>query len=258
MGRIPRSASVLAAAILVTACSSASYAGLNRDGNDLYEQGRFSDALELYQRAQAERPDRPELSYNAGNALHRMGEYERAVEETRRSFGDRDAEMLARAYYSLGNHFFRSGSLTSAFESYKNALIYDPSDRGAKHNLEVALGILSQEEQPPQIPTPGAGPSDPSPTSGASPAPPGASPQPAQEEGEQPAEGGEGPGPGDSPEERFSSMEEYQRALEEALAGIDEEFTIEEALRVLEVLEQRFQESNSLPSTQANPAYRDW
>ncbi|MFQ5880163.1 MAG: hypothetical protein ACE5IZ_08330, partial [Dehalococcoidia bacterium] len=63
---------------------------------------------------------------------------------------------------------------------------------------------------------------------------------------------------GQGESEGFASEQEYQRTLAEALTGIDQEFTIEEALRVLEVLEQRLQGSRFSSVPQPDPAYRDW
>ena len=133
--------------LLAAACGDAAYS-LNRQGNQSYAQGDYARALESYRRAQVQRPDLPQIGHNIGNALHRQGDYQKAVEEGRRAlFGD-DLSILARAYYSLGNHYFRLGLLDEARAAYKNALIHNPDDADAKFNLEVVLLML--RTPPPQ------------------------------------------------------------------------------------------------------------
>lgn len=250
---------VAALALVAVACGRPA-SSLNQEANRLYQQGDYAAALELYQRAQAERPDLLQLHYNAGNALHQLGRYDRAAEESRRALLADDPQLLAKAYYSLGNHLFRQGALEDALDAYKNALIHDPADQDAKYNLEVVLARLAPPQPPAGQPPPGDGqpPSEEPPGGGGS----GNPPEPT-EPGEAP-QGNTGTGNGGPPQpsegnnQGFANVQEYQRALAEALAGIDKEFTIEEALRVLEVLARRLQEASGAPAPQANPTYRDW
>jgi len=216
----------LLAGLLAAACASAAHS-LNDDGNRFFAQGQYDRALESYQRAQAERPDLLQFDYNIGNALHRLGDYSRAVEETQRATAATDSDLAFRAYYSLGNHYFRLGQLQAAFDAYKQALILKPDDLDSKYNLEVVTRALA--EQPPPEQSPGAGPPQESTPGEATPAPGesaggGATPQ----EGQTPPPSGESP--------QTASPE---RSLAEALTGIDEEFTIEEALRVLDALREQ-------------------
>jgi Ca-activated chloride channel family protein len=216
----------LVAGLLAAACASTALS-LNDDGNRFFAQGQYDRALESYQRAQAERPDLLQLDYNIGNALHRLGDYPRAVEETQRATAATDSDLAFRAYYSLGNHYFRLGQLQAAFDAYKQALILKPNDLDSKYNLEVVTRALA--EQPPPEQSPGAGPSQESPPGEATPAPgEGAGGEETPQEGQTPPSSGESP--------QTTSPE---RSLAEALAGIDEEFTIEEALRVLDALREQ-------------------
>lgn len=215
----------LVAGLLAAACASTAH-NLNEDGNRFFAQGEYDRALESYQRARAERPDLLRLGYNVGNALHRLGDYSRAVEETQPATAAAETDLAFLAGYSLGNHYFRLGQLQAAFDAYKQALILKPGDVDAKYNVEVVARLLA--EQPAPSPAP-VGPS--------AEAPPGeAIPGPAE------GEGGEGtpeearvPSPSEEPAEAAG----LERALADALAGIEEEFTIEEALGVLDVLREQ-------------------
>ncbi|MFQ5879316.1 MAG: tetratricopeptide repeat protein, partial [Dehalococcoidia bacterium] len=122
---------IVAVVALVAAACGRSASSLNQEANGLYQQGDYAAALELYQRAQAERPELLELRYNAGNAFHRLGRYDRAAQEARRALFADDPQLLAKGYYSLGNHLFRQGEMDGALDAYKNALIHDPTDADA-------------------------------------------------------------------------------------------------------------------------------
>ncbi|MGB6894342.1 MAG: tetratricopeptide repeat protein [Dehalococcoidia bacterium] len=210
-----------------TACGSAAV-DFNRDGNDLYDRGSYEEALESYRRAQALQPDREEFRYNAGNALHRLELYGPAIEEALRALPADDPALAARVHYNLGNHYFRLGSLSEALEEYKQALLLAPDDEDAKYNMEVvqqqlALQLSGAREAAGEEGVPG-----------------GVRPQPGR-----PGPTGEGtpgmavPGEEGTAPEEPGREQQLQRDLAEALAGIDEDFTIAEALRVLELVEER-------------------
>ena len=69
-----------------------------------------------------------------------MDAYRQAVESG-------DPAVDAQAWYNLGNSLFKQQQLEPALEAYKEALRRNPSDTDAKHNLEVALEQLQQQQQ---------------------------------------------------------------------------------------------------------------
>ena len=215
------------AGLLAAACASGVHS-LNEDGNRFYAQAQYDHALDSYQRARAERPDLFQLDYNIGNALHRLGDYARAVEETQRATAATDGYLAFRAFYSLGNHHFRLGQLQAAFDAYKQALLINPDDLDSKYNLEVVARLMA--EQPPPS-SPGSGPGEEAPPGQETPSPEGSS----GSEGTPQAGGGQPP-PATGEQ---APADDLEQSLAEALAGIDEELTIEEALRVLDVLREQ-------------------
>jgi Ca-activated chloride channel family protein len=238
-GTRPRRWPLLPAAMLVafvTAACVASVHSLNEEGNRLYQEGDFAGALEAYREAQVERPDLAELNLNAANALDRLEEYERAVDEVLRAFPIDDPALAFRAEYGLGNHYFRLGRLADAFEAYRRALVLDPSDADAKFNLELTARLLAQ--QPPEAPAQGED-GEQAPAAGA--------PAPTEGEAEQPPPGQPGAPPSE-PSAGDERLEQAKRALSDALAGIEGEFTVEEALKVLDLIGERQSLEPSLPS----------
>lgn len=227
----PGLAVVLLLALAVGACGGDSLRSRNEAANRLYDAGNFQAALDAYQALLAQRPDVPELSVNAGNALHRLGSFDRAVAETQRALPPADRRLGAVTYYDLGDHLLALGQLEQAYEAFKNALLLDPDDADAKHNLELTLARLAerQGQQPGQQAgeTPAEQPSQPSEQQGET-APPGPG-QPAPAEQPPPDAA---PGPASNP----------ARDLQEALRGIDDNLTFEEAVNILDLL-RRQQES---------------
>ena len=97
---------LLSIAIALAACGS-TVASSNRQGNRLYDEGKYDEALTAYQQAQAEQPDLAELHYNIGNTLHREEDYQDAAAEALQGLSKTDPDLRARAYYNLGNSFYR-------------------------------------------------------------------------------------------------------------------------------------------------------
>jgi Ca-activated chloride channel family protein len=226
---------LVAGGLLVGSVCATDAADLNRTGNARYAAGEYTGAVTAYRTAEALAPRRGELHHNAGNALHQAGRLEEAVEESQRALPADDEALEAAIEYALGNHHAAAAQLDEAIEAYKRALLAQPSDADAKHNLEVLTTR--------RVATP---------TATSTPVVPDI--QPTPDDGDGDGRGGEGTAtpvagqtasPDDSPlatpssGEGEPSAQEIQRLLADALRGIDEEFTVEEALRVLELLEEQ-------------------
>lgn len=230
------------AGLLLGAICSSGVAEMNRRGNDAYDRQQFSDAIDQYHTAEAIAPSRPELSHNAGNAYDRQGDFAHAIDETKRALdaaAGTGIEPLAE--YGLGNHYAGAGDLQRARDAYKRALLADPNDGDAKHNLELVELLLhaSPTATPPArseaTPTPAASPGEANnagtpgsgtgrPTSGT------------------PASGSEGTPSAANLDDL--TPEQLQQRLNEALSGIDAEFTQEDAIRILDLLDRANRKAN--------------
>ncbi len=230
-GKARPALALLALALIGGACGgSDSLRGDNEAANRQFETGEFEAALASYQRLLALRPDVDELSFNAGNTLHRLGRFDRAVAETRRALPPATTALGAATYFNLGNHLFALEQLTQAYDAYRSALLFDPDDEDAKNNLELTLLLLQATEPPPMDgPPSGEGDAMPPPGDEGEPAPGG---QPTGDElssGEPTEDAPPGSGAGGA----------APRSLAEALSGIDEDLTFEEAVEVLDLLRQQ-------------------
>ncbi|MCX8043885.1 MAG: tetratricopeptide repeat protein [Desulfobacterota bacterium] len=118
-------------------CSAISLHEAVKQGNDLFKQEKYKEALDAYASAQIEHPDDPRLKYNIAACHYKMKDYEKALE------GYRDAATMAhdpalqeKALYNAGNALYRLGRLEEAVTYYQKALELDPQDKEAQHNLE--------------------------------------------------------------------------------------------------------------------------
>jgi len=129
--------------------SSAGQAGRGdvQEGNRLYREGRYGEAHERYLEALRAAPDSPLIRFNDANALYQSDEFQRAVDAYRGVIEAADPVLEAQAWYNLGNALYRQQEVEGALEAYKQALRRNPADTDAKHNLEVALEQLQEQEQ---------------------------------------------------------------------------------------------------------------
>lgn len=119
----------------------------NEEGNALFEKGEYEAALRRYLEAQQEARSRPELHFNAGDALYMQGKYAEALQEMGRATEGTHPDMSAAAHYNLGNALFRQEKFQEAVGAYKKSLELKPDDIDAKINLELALEKLDQDGQ---------------------------------------------------------------------------------------------------------------
>ena len=122
-------------------------AARNNEGNRLYEERQYDDALKLYTDAQARLPNAPELHYNIGNVLFRKSQFDKAAEEYRKAESAADPVLAQRATYNRGNALLMQRRPKEAVQAYVQALRARPDDADAKRNLELALRMMQQQEK---------------------------------------------------------------------------------------------------------------
>ena len=142
------------------------------EGNRLFSEGKFSEAVESYGQALVDHPDSPLLNFNMGTAHYKAGQYTQALSSFSRvqagsENSDKDSERTARTAYNMGNTQYQMGAqaeeqnpqaalaaYTNALASYRRALGADPTDQDAKFNYEFVakrIGALQDElENQPQ------------------------------------------------------------------------------------------------------------
>jgi tetratricopeptide (TPR) repeat protein len=109
--------------------------------------GDLSKALGHYRTARLKDPDNPALDYNVGNVLHLDNKFAEAITEYSKALQGAEDELAQMTHYNMGNTHYRAQDLEKAIRSYVDALLADPEDQDAKHNLEMALRATQQQQQ---------------------------------------------------------------------------------------------------------------
>ncbi len=121
------------------------------EGNRLYEQEKYDEALVHYQDALVESPNNPYALFDVGNAQYRKNKFEEALKAFEKATTLEDPILRAQAYYNMGNTLYRLGKLPEAILAYKKSLELNPNDEDAKYNLEYVRAKLKQQSQKQQI-----------------------------------------------------------------------------------------------------------
>lgn len=77
----------------------------------------------------------PEMSSEA-EQLYRDGKYQEAAELYQKILAE--GQESSKLYYNLGNAYYKMGENTQAILNYERALLLDPSDGMARYNLRMA------------------------------------------------------------------------------------------------------------------------
>ncbi len=122
-----------------------------REGNLLYREGRFDDAVKKYDEAIATDPADLTASYNRANALAKKGdkaaardEYNKLLEKAGSLQGNN--AIRERALYDRGVLEQQEKQLAESIRSWKDALKLDPADTLARENLQKALREKKQQD----------------------------------------------------------------------------------------------------------------
>jgi len=133
-----------------TAAAKENPAALNSKGNKLFQEQKYQEAAILYEQGAIEKPESFPLQYNLANAYQRSQDHAKALNTYLRAIQLGDTTELAKAYYNLGNNLFGLNQFQEAAAAYRKALEYDPQDREAKFNYELALKRMQQQASQPR------------------------------------------------------------------------------------------------------------
>lgn len=126
---------------LVTA-AQAGVKGDLRKGGKFYNSQKYGSALNSYQEILKKSPNNQTALFNSGNAYYRLNEYTQA-EDAFKKAAQLNGDYSQHALFNLGNTYYKAGNKEKAKEAYKSAILKDPADKEAIHNLQLLL----QEEQ---------------------------------------------------------------------------------------------------------------
>jgi Tfp pilus assembly protein PilF len=125
---------------------------LAAEGNRLFAEQKYDEALEKYRSAQVESPESPHLYFNIANALARQGKFDEAMTEYRKVYSRESPSLGACALYNIGVCQYRQAEqlvgtqeyqkalevLEQCMESNREAMKIAPTDEDPKFNYEQA------------------------------------------------------------------------------------------------------------------------
>jgi tetratricopeptide (TPR) repeat protein len=114
-------------------------------GNELAEQGKFSEAIEEYQLALEEDADNVSVLVNLGVAYYNSGQLKDAVDQYQKALqiAPNDADI----HSNLGAAYVQQGNLDAGLKEYQRAVELDPNLAQAYFGLGVVYDALEQTEE---------------------------------------------------------------------------------------------------------------
>jgi len=128
---------------ICAASLQASTQGQLRQGGKLYNHEKYGSALNIYHNILKKDPNNQPTLFNAGNAYYRLNEYTQA-EDFYKKAAKLDGNYGQSALYNLGNAYYKAGDTEKAKNAYIQALLKDPQDKEAAHNLQL---LIKQNQQ---------------------------------------------------------------------------------------------------------------
>ncbi len=123
-----------------------------RQGNQLYADQSYTEAINKYNEALVEQPTAVEPKFNKANSYYRLDDLGEAIDLYQEVAAEsKDMALVGKAKYNLGNCFFQRGAkqrdsdLQKALEDMKTSITYwrqvlelEPDNAKAARNIEVA------------------------------------------------------------------------------------------------------------------------
>ncbi len=119
--------------------------GLNLLGALLYQQGRYDESLQCFERVQALQPDSADALNSVGIVLRAQGNIPAAIACYRKALNCHSAHP--EIYSNLGNALREAGEPVAAIVAYQQALALKPDHAEGHNNLGVMLKDLNRLEE---------------------------------------------------------------------------------------------------------------
>jgi Ca-activated chloride channel homolog len=156
-GRLAFSTLAVAMASLGAGPSLESAAEAVGRGRTAYADGRFSEALEAFERAIAIEPSAAVPRFDAASSLFQLGRYPEALDRYEQARDRADAGLAIKIDYALGNTYLAIGEISEALAHYDACLastlpgaVYDGVRLDASANREFAAARLKPPPEKPE------------------------------------------------------------------------------------------------------------
>ena len=118
------------------------------DPDELYREGKFKEAEELYGKSDMDNPKDLRFRFNRGCAGYQSSDYKGAMAAFSSVYRrTQDKEMRYKAVFNAGNTAFKQGDFSAAAEYFKQAIRLMPDSDNAKFNLELTLREIAKQKE---------------------------------------------------------------------------------------------------------------
>lgn len=132
---------MLSFVLIVLTVSVFAQNSLLRQGNKAYDEGKYGQAFELYEKAAVKTPQK--AAYNSGAALYRLQDYSTAAQAFEQALqkpeNKRQALFNQNVLFNLGNSAYKAGDKETAKQAMRTVIINNLKDNDAKENLQFML-----------------------------------------------------------------------------------------------------------------------
>jgi len=120
-----------------------------RKGNKYYFEKNYQQAEIMYQKAIEKNFSSKEANFNLGNTFYREEKYDAAIQKYENVAITSYSDSLEKSkhYYNLGNAYFKNQKIKESIDAYKKALKFNPYDYDTKHNLQLAIFMIKNQNQ---------------------------------------------------------------------------------------------------------------
>ena len=122
-------------------CALPLWAGVQgdlRQSGKLYKQKKYGQALSKYNDILKEHPANQEAALGAGAAAYYLTDYA-AAQAAISQASEQATPRQPDAFFNLGNAYYRAQNAQKAKQAYRQAILKNPQDKEAIHNLQIIL-----------------------------------------------------------------------------------------------------------------------
>ena len=115
-------------------------------GLEYYQNQEYEEAKNYYENIIIKKRENVEAHFGSGASSYQKGDWEVAKQSFQESLKSSDNDLRSKAYYNLGNTFFKDNKSEEAISFYRKALELNPNDKEAIFNYEY----LKYQKKPPE------------------------------------------------------------------------------------------------------------
>ena len=115
-------------------------------GLKYYQNQEYEEAKNYYENIIIKSGENVEEHLGSGASSYQKGDWELAKESFQETLKSGDKNLRSKAFYNLGNTFYKNNKTEEAISLYRKALELNPNDKEARFNYEY----LKYQKKPPE------------------------------------------------------------------------------------------------------------